>query len=181
MVPESEADLPLPMPMRRDRFIQTLCAGTLAGVGVPAHAGAKPGKPVDLTLTDLDGGRVHLREYRGRIVVLNFWATWCGPCKHEMPLLVAAEKEYRSRGVTFIGASLDEGKTRGRIPEFLSKYEVTFTVWTGATGDDLAKLSVGEAVPATAFIDEQGRVAARVSGEIRRNELDERLAWLLSD
>lgn len=142
----------------------------------------KPGaKPVDLTLRNMQGERVHLRDYRGKVVVLNFWATWCGPCKDEMPMIAAAEKEYRDRGVVFIGASLDDGKTERHIPEFTSKYQVEFAVWKGASGDDLEKLAMGPAVPATAFLDKQGRIVARVSGEIRKNELDERIVWLLGD
>src|SRR4051812_11407652 len=70
----------------------------------------------DWSASDIAGKRVHLRDYRGRVVVLNFWATWCGPCNAEMPLLVDAEKEYGSRGVAFIGASLDDSKTKRNVP-----------------------------------------------------------------
>src|SRR5947207_139308 len=94
----------------------------------------------ELTLKDATGRKVSLRDLRGKIVVLNFWATWCGPCNEEMPMIVEIEKEYRGRGVLFIAASLDDSKTRSRIPEFVSKYQVGFPVWYGATGDDLAKL-----------------------------------------
>jgi thiol-disulfide isomerase/thioredoxin len=134
----------------------------------------------ELSLTDLDGKRVQLKDYRGKVVVLNFWATWCGPCKEEMPLLVAAEKEYKSR-VVFIGASLDESKTRRRVPDFATQYQIGFPVWLGATADDLDRLDMGEAVPATAFIDQDGSIIARVSGQIREAELKERIEWLLGD
>ncbi len=144
-------------------------------------AAPRDSKPADLTLSDLTGGRVRLRDYRGKVVVLNFWATWCGPCNAEMPMLVAIEKEYQGRGVVFIGASLDERKTAGEIPSFLEKYGVRFPIWTGATGDDLAKLRLGEAVPATAFLDRDGSVAARVSGQIRKEEVLDRIEWLLGD
>jgi thiol-disulfide isomerase/thioredoxin len=145
-------------------------------------AAADRSKPADLTLTGHEsGGRVRLRDHQGKIVVLNFWATWCVPCNSEMPLLVAAEKDYASRGVVFIGASLDDRKTAKGIPGFLAKYRIDFPVWTGATADDLAKLRMGEAVPATAFIDRDGVIVARVSGQLRDSELKERLDWLLGD
>jgi thiol-disulfide isomerase/thioredoxin len=95
----------------------------------PAIAIAKDPRPVDLMLKDMNGRKVHLRDYRGKPVVLNIWATWCVPCRDEMPMLVELEKEYAARGVTFIAASLDDRQTRQQIPEFLSKYKVGFTVW----------------------------------------------------
>ena len=138
-------------------------------------------KPAELNLTDLDGKKVHLRDYRGKIVVLNFWATWCGPCKDEMPMFVEVEKEWSANGIVFIGASLDERKSQGKIPDFLKAFQIDFPVWKGATGDDLAKLGMGEAVPSTAFLDERGNIFARVQGEIKKSELLERLAWITSD
>ena len=70
----------------------------------------------DLTLQDANGQKVRLRDLRGKPVVLNFWATWCGPCNAEMPMLVEMEKQYAARGVLFIGASLDEAKTKAQDP-----------------------------------------------------------------
>jgi len=135
----------------------------------------------DLTLKDSSGQKVSLRDYRGKNVVLNFWATWCGPCNEEMPMIVELEKEYRGRGVVFLAASLDDSKTKGQIPAFVSKYQIEFPVWYGATGDDLAKLNMGEAVPDTAFIDQEGRIVSRVMGQMRKEELKERLEWLTGD
>jgi len=135
----------------------------------------------DLTLKDMNGQRVRLRDYRGKIVVLNFWATWCGPCKAELPLLVEAEKDYSSRGVVFLAASLDDEKTRRQVPAFISAHQLSFPVWLGATGDDLAKLGMGEAVPATAFLDQEGHIVARVLGQLRKEEVKERLEWLTGD
>jgi thiol-disulfide isomerase/thioredoxin len=136
--------------------------------------------PVDLSLKDVNGKRVRLREYRGKIVVLNFWATWCGPCREEMPMLVAAEREYRDRGIVFIGASLDERDTQAQVPAFLAKYAIGFPVWMGATGDDMARLQMGEMAPATAFVDENGHIVARILGEMRPGEIKERLNWLMN-
>src|SRR4030088_1139922 len=84
-------------------------------------ASAKELPKSDLALKDMNGQRARLRDLRGKVVVLNFWATWCGPCKAELPMLVEMERQYASRSVLFIGASLDEAKTKAKIPEFLAE------------------------------------------------------------
>ena len=138
-------------------------------------------KPCDLTLHDIAGKKVQLRDYRGKVVVLNFWATWCVPCREEMPMMVEAEKTWGARGATFIAISLDDGKTKRDIPAFLARYHVSFPVWTGASSNELDKLRLGQGVPDTAFFDETGVIVARVLGEIHRDELDQRLEWLTGD
>jgi thiol-disulfide isomerase/thioredoxin len=147
-------------------------------VSIPVGYAKDPPK-ADLSLKDLNGKRVHLRDYQGKIVVLNFWATWCGPCREEMPRLVEAEKEYAPRGVVFVGASLDDEKTQKNISGFVRDHGIDFPIWVGAGADDLDKLSMGPAVPATAFVDQDGRIVARVSGEVRMEEIKERLDWLV--
>ena len=159
-----------------------LCAVSVlfvAALALALGADAKKEGPVDLTLTSPDGKKTHLRDLRGKVVVLNLWATWCGPCREEMPMMVEAEKVWGPRGVVFVGASLDDSKTKKNIPGFLKEFGITFPIWTGATSDDLARLHLGEAVPDTAFLDSDGVVFARVLGEIHRPELDERLQWII--
>lgn len=95
--------------------------------------------------------------------------------------MVEAEKIWAARGVTFIAISLDEAKTRRDIPAFIAKYHVGFPVWTGAPSNELDKLRLGQGVPDTAFLDDTGMIVARVLGEIRRSELDQRLEWLTGD
>jgi thiol-disulfide isomerase/thioredoxin len=133
-----------------------------------------------LTLKDQAGRKVRLRDLRGRPVLLNFWATWCVPCNDEMPALVAIEKQYAGR-VAFIGASLDDSKTESKIPAFLARYRIDFPIWLGATLDDLDRLKMGNAVPATAFLDQDGRIVARILGQARPEEVKERLDWLTGD
>lgn len=144
----------------------------------PLHAAPK-NHPVKLTLTGLHGENISLRSLRGKVVVLNFWATWCVPCNAEMPLLVAAARQYARKNVVFLGASLDEASTQAKIPAFLEKYGVLYPVGTGATADDLQRLHMGVAVPATAFLDEDGQIRARILGQMRPEEIQQRVDWLL--
>jgi thiol-disulfide isomerase/thioredoxin len=147
----------------------------------PAIAVSKDPRPVDLMFKDMKGQKVHLREYRGKVVVLNFWATWCVPCKAEMPMLVEAEKEYAKRGVVFVAASLDERQTRPKIPDFIAKFNIDFPVWVGASTMDLDDLKLGQGLPATAFLDREGRIVSRILGQARAEEVKERLDWLTGE
>jgi thiol-disulfide isomerase/thioredoxin len=156
----------------RAAILAALLAALAPGAGAPK---------ADLALRDASGRKVRLRDLRGKPVVLNFWATWCGPCNAEMPMLVDMEKQYAGRGVRFIAASLDDAKTTAKIPAFLAEYRVSFPVWYGATGDDLDQLKLGGAVPATAFLDAEGRVVARILGQARLEEVKRRLDWLIGD
>ena len=142
---------------------------------------AADSRPVNLPFKDINGNKAKVTDLRGKIVVLNFWATWCIPCRAEMPLLVQADKEYAPRGVTFVGASLDDRQTRPKIPEFVNEFKIGFPIWVGASTMDLDDLKLGQALPATAFLDREGRIVARVLGQITKEELYERLTWLTGD
>lgn len=122
-----------------------------------------------------------LEEYRGRIVVLNFWATWCEPCRREMPLLAAVQKAYAAQGVEVIGASADAAETQPKIPGFVRRRKIEFPIWLGATTADMQRLELGEELPATAILDRDGRVAARLLGPLQKGDLETRLDWLLGD
>jgi thiol-disulfide isomerase/thioredoxin len=150
-----------------------------AGVVLVFAAGQAP--RAQLNLRSVDGQRVRLSDYRGKIVVLNFWATWCSPCAAELPMLVQAEKYYNPKGVVFIAASVDDGKSKKSVANFVNRYHVGFPVWIDATTRDLLRLGIGPAVPSTAFLDQEGRIVARLEGQMREEDLRERLDWLLGD
>ena len=92
-----------------------------------------------LTLRDAQGQEHSLSSLHGKIVVLNFWATWCAPCREEMPLLVSLQKRYRVHGVQVIGASVDDESTQGEIASFSQKLKINFPIWIGATLEHMAR------------------------------------------
>lgn len=137
--------------------------------------------PVSLTAKDLAGNDDSLSHYRGQVVVLNFWATWCVPCKDEMKLFRAVHEHYAGKGLTVIAVSLDDPKDHKEIEKFIKKQKMTMTVWQGVTPQTLEKTTASPALPATLFLDRDGRQIFRVVGQIREKELQERIDWLLSD
>ena len=149
----------------------------LAGSVAMRAADSQP----DLALWDTSMKPQKLSQYRGKIVVLNFWATWCEPCKAELPMLVEEQEHYRDRGVIVVGASLDDATTVKKVRPFAKKEKLNFRVWIGATVDHLEKLGLGQAVPATAFFDREGNLVGRVMGELRQPELEHRIEWLLGN
>jgi thiol-disulfide isomerase/thioredoxin len=144
----------------------------------PVSADQKASIP-RLELRDLNGLRHSLREFRGELVVLNFWATWCGPCVEELPILQRVATDYANRGVHFIAVSVDDESTEGEIPRVLSRAGVRLPVWTGASTADMQRFGLGTAVPATVILDQKGAVTARRMGTVTepqlRKELDDAL------
>ena len=154
------------------RGLAALCI--LAGMAFAAD-------PATLSLPDLSGNPQSLEQYRGRVVILNFWATWCVPCRAEMPLLVDIQNRYASRGVVVVGASADDEATKDQIKPFVEELRITFPIWTGATTPQMDQFGLGAALPATAIIDQQGQIAFRIIGILERKDLTRRLDYLLSD
>jgi len=168
--------------MFRKRRVQFLLCAATRWLTSPicAQQGAED-QPPQLALQDLSGQPQSLESHRGQIVVLNFWATWCVPCREEMPLLVKLQKEYAARGVTVIGPSTDDDSTQKNIAPFLRKLKITFPVWIGATIEDMQRLGLGTALPATAILDRDGRIVGRILGPLEEADLRVRLDWLLGD
>ncbi len=135
-------------------------------------------KAAELKLKNLQGRTVKLSQYRGEIVVLNFWATWCGPCNQETPALVALARQFKGR-IVFIGVSLDSRDTEDHIPAFLARYQVPYAIWLDPKLSAMKKFQLGEEVPDTVVVDADGVVRFRLLGELRPAELSQRLDWLL--
>lgn len=134
---------------------------------------------VPLRLADLAGEPQSTEQFAGRIVVLNFWATWCEPCRTEMPMLSDLHGRYSDRGVMVIAASADDPSTRQRIQPFLDSQNISIPVWVGATATDTERFGLGTALPATAIIDQAGQIAFRMVGALTRKQVVRRLEYLL--
>jgi thiol-disulfide isomerase/thioredoxin len=133
-----------------------------------------------LALRDLDGNKVRLSDYQGRIVVLNFWATWCGPCKEELPRLGQMAEEYSDRNLAFVLTSIDEQKKLPAVRAYVSEQKISLPVWVGASVDLLEELSGINVVPSTLIIDEKGEIVRAINGEVREQDVKEAVDWLLN-
>jgi len=139
------------------------------------------GTQTELKLKDLYGAEQSLANYKGRIVILNFWATYCVPCRQEMPELSAIQNEFAALGVQVIGASTDEAEDRPKVLKFIKEVKINFPVWLGASSADTLRFGVGTALPATVIIDKNGKVFKTISGVVNQTDLRKEVEKLLQD
>lgn len=151
-------------------WVAILCLGILcSGAGVDPFSkidikSIKDKKTVpNITLMDLKGGKVELKNVvKGKVVFLNFWATWCGPCKEEMPSMEALYKEYKEKNFIFLTISVDyEGLPP--VKAFIERTRYTFPVLLDPKNDTLDLFAVSR-IPTTFIIDKEGRMIGRALG-----------------
>ncbi len=118
-------------------------------------------KIVDFTLSDLAGKKVKLSDFNGKVVLLNFWATWCPPCRSEIPELEALYKLYKDKGFVILGVDLQEGQSA--VKDFVSKYNMSFPVLLDSTGRVGAEYGA-RSIPTTYLIDKDGNVTSGTLG-----------------
>jgi len=138
------------------------------------------GKEAELVLKDLFGAEQKLSSYRGRIVVLNFWATWCGPCKKEMPDLAVIQNSYAAYGVQVIGASADTLAELNAVRQSIKDASINFPVWLGVTTEQMAQFGLGPGLPGTAIIGRDGRIVAIFRSVVTQEEIKKRLDKLVA-
>lgn len=155
-----------------------LCAILLLVVNRPAtHSLSHPYPAPQFSLPDLNGNPVSLSSLRGKAVVLNFWATWCGPCRREMPWFIEFQKEYGPRGLQIIGVSMDDGGRSVVLP-VVQKMGVNYMVLMGDSR--VGSLYGGlEVLPTTYYIAPDGNVRAFVTGVVSKNEVERNIKDLL--
>lgn len=134
-----------------------LCAAALsmvAGAGV-ASSGLKGQAAPDFVLKSSSGDNLRLSEYRGEVVMINFWATWCGPCRQEMPLLDELYSRYQRVGFSLLGVNIDDDSRRAL--QMVTELGVTFPVLFDER-KEVSKLYDVEAMPVTVLVDRQGTI-----------------------
>jgi peroxiredoxin len=133
--------------------------GNVQGVAAP-----------DFTLKSLDGKDVHLSDYKGKAVLLNFWATYCQPCKIEMPWFAELQKQYEPQGLEVVGVAMDDVPP-DTIKKFASDLGVNYQILIGK--ESVADLYGGmQFLPTTFYIDRQGKIVDRVFGLVSHSEIE---------
>jgi thiol-disulfide isomerase/thioredoxin len=131
----------------------------------------------EFSLTALDGQTIDLADYRGRVVLLDFWATWCGPCREEIPRFIQLQDKYRERGFQVIGISMDDEPELVR--EFYRRFRVNYPVALG--GSKLGELYGGVlGLPIAFLVGRDGRIYAKHIGSSDPSILESEVAYLLS-
>ena len=135
--------------------------GAAGGTAAVSHGEVGSQAP-EFTLPDLAGSQVASSSLKGKVVILDFWATWCGPCKMEVPHLVNLQAKYRDQGLAIVGVSLDAGGARDVKP-FADEHDVNYTMLIG--NDEIARTYGNiNAIPTTFVIDKNGKIVQRFVG-----------------
>lgn len=132
----------------------------------------------DFTLRDANGTAVKLSDYRGKVVLLNFWATWCGPCAAEMPWFEEFRQTYASQGFQVVGVSIDDDGWKSVTP-FLAQRHIDYPI---VLGDEALTASYGDisALPRTLLIDRTGRIASIHVGLIEKDQYEQAIRSVLA-
>lgn len=159
-------------------------AALLAALAPSAHAAdeicnaSRRKANLDFTVRDIAGKDVRLSQYQGQVVLLNFWATWCVPCKHEIPALTALYRDYRERGFVVLGVSVDS-EIRS-IKPFAREMKMNYPVLIGAGREDLSQ-AFGPFIgfPTSVLVARDGKVCVRHVGVVSKAKLERQIGALL--
>ncbi len=155
-------------------------AGWLSGQRVEAQ-GCSPDAPaanLDFTLKDMNGAEIKLADLKGKVVLLNFWATWCGPCRLEIPSFVELQEKYAAQGFRIIGISVDDPPEA--LPPFAKRFKINYPLIVGADREDVQK-AYGPifGVPMTFIIGRNGRICMKHVGPASKEQFESEIKSLL--
>jgi thiol-disulfide isomerase/thioredoxin len=160
--------------------VDTLAVAEAVAQTAPAEA-TLPAEAPELELADLSGAKQRLGALAGRIVVLHCWATWCVPCRKEMPAFVKLQNEFAAWGVQVVAASADDLGARDQVVKFVHEQKLNFPVWVGASVADMERFGLGQELPGTVIVDANGKVVARFRGVVREADLRKHVERLVAE
>jgi peroxiredoxin len=175
--------------IERDRGGGTVDSHGFGVVALPTVAQDPSGRPPsadvgrvapDFLLQTPDGGQLRFSDLRGRPVLVNFWASWCAPCRQELPEIVKAYDTHKAQGLVVLAVDLQENDDA--VKSFASEFGMTFPIVIDRTGSVASSWRIGgpiQGIPSSYFVDAQGVVQARFYGPMTQDTLDENLAKLL--
>jgi thiol-disulfide isomerase/thioredoxin len=155
--------------------IGLICSQTLSTLAQEVPSAGAPAP--DWKLTGLDGKTVKFSDFRGKVVILNFWATWCMPCRIEIPDLAELQKQYGDKGLAIVGVSLDEQGPEV-VKKFMKQFQMTYLV---VIGNEKIVAAYGgiEGIPTTFVIGRDGRIVSRHIGFAEKEVLEREIRSLL--
>ena len=159
------------------RFEEKIIIAVLLLV-VPVIARGQDSQPAQFTLKDIQGRYIRLSDYRGKVVLVNFWATWCPPCRKEIPDLVKLQRDYGSRGLQVIGVTYPP-QTLAEVRRFVSEANVNYPVALG-TKETKSLFTESEALPITIVIGTDGRIRDIIEGILLPEEFEQKIKPLLN-
>lgn len=172
-------------------LLLSACAGAAREIGgsVPAGAGfvadatglppaPRPGHPApDFSLLDLDGKTVKLSDLQGKAVLINFWTTWCPPCRAEMPDIDAVYQRHKDEGLVVLGVDVQEDKEA--VSKYIQRGGFSYTFLLDSTGDVFFSKYRGAAFPSSFFVDRGGNIQDVSIGALNEKGLENKLAKIL--
>ncbi|MDX1417234.1 MAG: redoxin domain-containing protein [Candidatus Promineifilaceae bacterium] len=134
--------------------------------------------PYNFELADLQGNRVSLQEFAGRPLIINYWATWCGPCRIEMPHLQNTFEAHQDKGLAVL--ALDQDETPQEVADFFTEFSLTFTPLMDEGKLSAENYGVGRTLPTSFFVNEAGEITAVHRGPMTQGQIDSYLAQTFS-
>jgi len=145
------------------KFLRAVSLLLALGVAAPAVADDRPAAP-SFNLRTLDGDRVKLSDFEGKVLLMSFWATWCAPCKQELPILQDLLNRYGDQGLAVVAVNIDDPKTIAEVRRYVKLKKFTFPVPLDSDSKVLSSYNPRVALPFLQIIDRQGRRVANHTG-----------------